>query len=31
MKLVCDIEANGLYQEATTIHCAVFKLSLIHI
>lgn len=25
MKLVCDIEANGLYQEATTIHCAVFK------
>lgn len=25
MKLICDIEANGLYQEATEIHCAVFK------
>ena len=25
MKLVCDIEANGLYEEADTIHCAVFK------
>jgi DNA polymerase-1 len=25
MKLVMDLEANGLYQEATTIHCAVFK------
>ena len=25
MKLICDIEASGLYQEATTIHCAVFK------
>jgi len=25
MKLVCDLESNGLYNEATTIHCAVFK------
>jgi hypothetical protein len=25
MKLICDIEANGLFQEATEIHCAVFK------
>lgn len=25
MKLVCDIEADGLYEEATEIHCAVFK------
>ena len=25
MKLVCDIEANGLYEDATKIHCAVFK------
>ena len=25
MKLIVDIEANGLYQEATMIHCAVFK------
>lgn len=25
MKLIADIEANGLLQEATEIHCAVFK------
>ena len=25
MKLIVDLEANGLYQEATEIHCAVFK------
>lgn len=25
MKLVGDLESNGLYEEATTIHCAVFK------
>ena len=25
MKLVGDLEANGLFQEATVIHCAVFK------
>ena len=25
MKLVMDCEANGLYEEATEIHCAVFK------
>jgi len=25
MKLICDIEANGLYHEATQIWCAVFK------
>ncbi|QDP52394.1 MAG: putative DNA polymerase [Prokaryotic dsDNA virus sp.] len=25
MKLVFDLESNGLYQEATEIHCAVFK------
>ena len=25
MKLICDIEASGLYHEATEIHCAVFK------
>lgn len=25
MKLICDIEADGLYEEATEIHCAVFK------
>lgn len=25
MKLIVDIEADGLYQEATMIHCAVFK------
>ena len=25
MKLVADVEANGLFEEATVIHCAVFK------
>jgi len=25
MKFIVDIEASGLYQEATEIHCAVFK------
>jgi DNA polymerase-1 len=25
MKLVCDLEADGLYQDATQIWCAVFK------